>query len=323
MNKSAVANSVSQLYQTNYSGRAETGLTGDDRFRIKVSADGAAWRDALSVDPATGMVSLPQTAGLANGLATLDASGKMPAAQLPASAGAGLAGFRNRLRNATFLHQPARRFGGAVTLAAGAYGHDGVQGGRERLRHTRLRRAALDTTITIIGRLADPADRGQERSKAAPIACRTPARRRRGSGKERATPARAPMPPRPSPRRALQPARRPMSSSRPALSSGRSSSPARPTPLSSGGHTRSRLRCASAITTGVRPPSPTTSSRSCRRPAAWATWGKLFDLPVEMRVNAATVGISNIAHFSIMQHERDGGISAYEFRSRRRRAGGR
>ena len=81
LNKSAAGNTVSQLYQTNYSGRAETGLTGDDRFRIKVSADGTTWRDALSADPATGLVSLPQTAGAANGLATLDTSGKIPAAQ--------------------------------------------------------------------------------------------------------------------------------------------------------------------------------------------------------------------------------------------------
>jgi len=86
LNKSAAGNNVSQLYQTNYSGRAETGLTGDDRFRIKVSANGATWRDALSVDPASGLVSLPQTAGLANGLATLDASGRIPAAQIPVAA---------------------------------------------------------------------------------------------------------------------------------------------------------------------------------------------------------------------------------------------
>lgn len=88
LNKSAPSNTVSQIYQTNYSGRAETGLAGDDRFRLKVSADGASWTEALSVDPATGAVSLPHTAGVANGLATLDAAGKVPAAQLPAVAAA-------------------------------------------------------------------------------------------------------------------------------------------------------------------------------------------------------------------------------------------
>lgn len=86
LNKSTAGNTVSQLYQTDYSGRAETGLAGDDRFRIKVSGDGATWREALSVDPASGHVSLPQTAGHANGLATLDAAGKIPSAQIPVSA---------------------------------------------------------------------------------------------------------------------------------------------------------------------------------------------------------------------------------------------
>lgn len=56
LNKESAAKTVSQLYQTNYSGRAETGLTGDDSWRLKVSADGATWRDALVAAPATGAV---------------------------------------------------------------------------------------------------------------------------------------------------------------------------------------------------------------------------------------------------------------------------
>lgn len=147
LNKSAVGNTVSQLYQTNYSGRAETGLTGDDRYRVKVSADGATWRDALSVDPATGQVSLPQTAGVANGVASLDASGKVPSAQLPASAGAGLSSFRNRLRNASFLVNQ-RNVGGTVTLAAGAYGHDGVKAGAGGCVYA-FAQSGTDVTITI------------------------------------------------------------------------------------------------------------------------------------------------------------------------------
>ncbi len=59
LDKSAVGNTVSQLYQTNWSGRAETGLTGDDHFHIKVSPDGATWREALNVDNATGKFSAP------------------------------------------------------------------------------------------------------------------------------------------------------------------------------------------------------------------------------------------------------------------------
>ena len=62
LNKTALGNTVSQIYQTNYSGRAEVGLTGDDHFHVKVSADGAAWREAINIDPASGSVSFPSGA---------------------------------------------------------------------------------------------------------------------------------------------------------------------------------------------------------------------------------------------------------------------
>ena len=58
LNKESAGKTVSQLYQTNWSGRAETGLMGDDSYRIKVSPDGASWLTALSIDPTTGNVSL-------------------------------------------------------------------------------------------------------------------------------------------------------------------------------------------------------------------------------------------------------------------------
>lgn len=59
LNKETAGNTVSQLYQTGYSGRAETGLTGDDHFRIRVSADGTSWADGMAIDPAGAAVSLP------------------------------------------------------------------------------------------------------------------------------------------------------------------------------------------------------------------------------------------------------------------------
>lgn len=59
LNKEAAGKTVSQLYQSNWSGCAETGLTGDDNFHIKVSADGANWRESLVIDRMTGAVSLP------------------------------------------------------------------------------------------------------------------------------------------------------------------------------------------------------------------------------------------------------------------------
>ncbi len=60
LNKHANTDTASLLYQTNYSGRAEMGLTGDDSFHIKVSADGASWKDALAIDRSTGAVNFTQ-----------------------------------------------------------------------------------------------------------------------------------------------------------------------------------------------------------------------------------------------------------------------
>ncbi len=53
IDKEASGNTASQLYQTGFSGRAETGLLGNDHFAVKVSADGMIWRTALDIDPAT------------------------------------------------------------------------------------------------------------------------------------------------------------------------------------------------------------------------------------------------------------------------------
>ena len=63
LNREQSSNVVSQIYQSNWSGRAETGLIGDENFRIKVSADGGTWKEALVVDAATARVTFP------NGLA--------------------------------------------------------------------------------------------------------------------------------------------------------------------------------------------------------------------------------------------------------------
>jgi hypothetical protein len=55
VNKATAADTGSLLFQTGWSGRAEMGCAGNDGFSIKVSADGAAWTEALSFDPATGL----------------------------------------------------------------------------------------------------------------------------------------------------------------------------------------------------------------------------------------------------------------------------
>jgi len=56
LNKAQSGNTVSCLYQTNWSGRAEIGLTGDDCWRVKVSSDGTLWQDVLVADPSTAAV---------------------------------------------------------------------------------------------------------------------------------------------------------------------------------------------------------------------------------------------------------------------------
>jgi hypothetical protein len=65
INKNAAGDTASTLYQTNYSGRAEFGLAGDDNFHVKVSADGSTWKEALVVDRSTGAVRLPLTSQIA------------------------------------------------------------------------------------------------------------------------------------------------------------------------------------------------------------------------------------------------------------------
>lgn len=68
MSKESAAKTLSLLMQTNFSGRAEIGLTGDDDLHVKVSADGASWLDALIVDKSTARLTLAQ--GFADPAAT-------------------------------------------------------------------------------------------------------------------------------------------------------------------------------------------------------------------------------------------------------------
>lgn len=73
LNKASAGDTASLLFQTGFSGRAEIGTAGDDNFDIKVSADGSAFYDALTVAGATGIVSLPQGV-TAQGLVLRDAA---------------------------------------------------------------------------------------------------------------------------------------------------------------------------------------------------------------------------------------------------------
>jgi hypothetical protein len=60
MSKATAGDTLSMLFQDNFSGRAEIGLTGDDNLHIKVSADGSAWSEALLIDRTTGKVTFSQ-----------------------------------------------------------------------------------------------------------------------------------------------------------------------------------------------------------------------------------------------------------------------
>lgn len=64
VNKNAQTDTASLLFQTNWSGRAEIGTTGDDNFHVKVSPDGASWHEALVIDGADGSVTFPNTSSL-------------------------------------------------------------------------------------------------------------------------------------------------------------------------------------------------------------------------------------------------------------------
>ena len=56
VNKAAVADTASLVFQSGFSGRAEMGLAGEDAFSIKVSPNGSTFTTALSVNPTTGML---------------------------------------------------------------------------------------------------------------------------------------------------------------------------------------------------------------------------------------------------------------------------
>lgn len=120
LSKESAAKTLSLLFQTAYSGRAELGLAGDDNLRIKVSADGTTWLDALVVDRTTGSVALPNTR--------------------PTS-------FRNRVINGNFAVNQ-RVVSGTVTLSANAYGHDRWKAGAGGCTYT-FATSGLDTTLTI------------------------------------------------------------------------------------------------------------------------------------------------------------------------------
>jgi len=63
INKASMSNTGSFIFQTGFSGRAEIGLLGDDKFHFKVSPDGTSWSDVLVLS-VSGSTALAQLGGL-------------------------------------------------------------------------------------------------------------------------------------------------------------------------------------------------------------------------------------------------------------------
>ncbi|RIY01256.1 DUF2793 domain-containing protein [Aureimonas flava] len=83
VNKQATARVASVLFQTAFSGRAEIGLLGEDRFAVRVSADGETFRTALKADPASGHLSVAREASPA---CALDVGGAVRVTAYPKAA---------------------------------------------------------------------------------------------------------------------------------------------------------------------------------------------------------------------------------------------
>jgi hypothetical protein len=67
LNKNAIGNAATFIFQTGFSGRAEFGLAGNDDFTMKVSSDGSTWNDALVLDKSTGDVAVQKTLKIKEG----------------------------------------------------------------------------------------------------------------------------------------------------------------------------------------------------------------------------------------------------------------
>ncbi|MCW2315324.1 hypothetical protein M2322_000858 [Rhodoblastus acidophilus] len=100
----------------------------ETKLALKIRSAAAGVTDsalvpAMTIDPATGAVGFP--------------GGQLTP----------VVGFRNRLRNASFAINQ-RGVSGTVTLAPGAYGHDGVKAGAAGATYT-FATSGIDTTLTV------------------------------------------------------------------------------------------------------------------------------------------------------------------------------
>lgn len=68
INKNGAADTASLLFQTNWSGRAEMGTSGDDDWHLKVSPDGSSWQEAMLIAKDDGAVTILQELILPDGV---------------------------------------------------------------------------------------------------------------------------------------------------------------------------------------------------------------------------------------------------------------
>ena len=114
LNKHASGDTASLLYQTNYSGRAEIGLTGDDNFHFKVSPNGSSWFDGLDIANADGGVDFVASEATVASAATADL-GATSSLKVQITGTTTIASFGTKIHKLRFV-----RFAGALTLTHNA-----------------------------------------------------------------------------------------------------------------------------------------------------------------------------------------------------------
>ena len=145
INKAGPSETASLLYQSNWSGRAELGLSGTNNFALKVSADGSSWTEAFHSDAATGRITIAHgltVNGTVTGTAvtqssTDDTSGRLlktgdrgiGAMHAPNTPGSGLLGnVRGGLYQTFQSNNPENRNVNGYLLSIGAGFDAGSQG---------------------------------------------------------------------------------------------------------------------------------------------------------------------------------------------------
>ncbi|HEY0105361.1 MAG TPA: DUF2793 domain-containing protein [Rhizomicrobium sp.] len=114
LNKHAAGDTASFLFQTNYSGRAEIGLAGDDDFHFKVSPDGATWYDGLDINRADGSIDFLASEAAIASAATTDL-GTAPSLKVNVTGTTAITAFGAAPNALRFV-----RFSGALTLTHNA-----------------------------------------------------------------------------------------------------------------------------------------------------------------------------------------------------------